>query len=70
MRQAPTTLDGLMADIAGRLRPVVSDMPESEFTALVRRMAEVEMKYHLHQVETDWRQVTPPLGVPHLGPPA
>jgi hypothetical protein len=44
-RPGPTTLEHLTADIARRLRPVVSGMPPAEFDALVRRMAELELKF-------------------------
>jgi len=35
----------LVADLTRRLTPVCAHMPVSEFTALVRRMAEIEYKY-------------------------
>ena len=35
----------LKEDIAQRIRPVVRDLPEAEFDALVARMAELQYKY-------------------------
>lgn len=38
-------LTDLKEDIARRLRPVMSDFPEAEFSALVKQMAEIQYKY-------------------------
>ncbi|MGZ8375637.1 MAG: hypothetical protein ACXW0Z_00205 [Gemmatirosa sp.] len=37
----------LHADIARRLRPLCGSMPETEFEALVREMAERQLKYEV-----------------------
>ena len=41
----------LMQDISRRVRPVMPNMPESEFHQLVQRMAEVQYKYEMRQRE-------------------
>jgi hypothetical protein len=41
----PRTLDELVADISVRVRPVVPDMPQADFDAMVLRMARLELKY-------------------------
>lgn len=38
-------LEELKEDIAQRIRPVLLDLPEAEFDALVKRMAELQYKY-------------------------
>jgi hypothetical protein len=38
-------LTELNEDIARRLRPVIFDLPEAEFKALVQQMAEIQYKY-------------------------
>lgn len=45
MRLPPKELDALIADISARVRRVVPQMPQDEFDALVRRMAELELRY-------------------------
>ena len=40
-------LAALQADIARRLRPLCSAMPEADFDAMVRLMAERQLKYQL-----------------------
>ena len=37
--------DSLIRNISRRLRPVCKEMPQREFDAMVRRMAEIELKY-------------------------
>ena len=69
MTQGPTTVEGLVADIAERVRPAVPDMPPAEFEQLVRRMAQLELKYRLREQVTSWQQVTPSYGVPAVAPP-
>jgi len=44
-RRTELSPEQLAADIAARVRPVVPDMPAAAFDALVRRMADVELKY-------------------------
>ena len=38
----------LQGDIAHRLRSLCAAMPQAEFDALVRQMAERQLKYELH----------------------
>ena len=51
----------LVADIAALVRPAVPDLPAAEFEALVRRMADVELKYRDRFTPT-WSPVLPPPG--------
>ena len=44
-------LQGLIADIARRLRPVCGAMPEAEFRSLVERMARTQYKYEMRAPE-------------------
>lgn len=55
------TLEELVADIAGRLRPVLPEMPQAEFDTLVRRIA---------AVKAQWARgpVTPPESRPAIPP--
>ena len=39
------TFEELVADIAGRLRPVLPEMPQAEFDTLVRRIAGVKAQW-------------------------
>ena len=43
------SLGALLADVAHRLRPVCSTMPESEFVALVGRIVDLELKYRARE---------------------
>ena len=44
-------LQGLITDIARRLRPVCGAMPDAEFHALVERMARTQYKYEMRAPE-------------------
>ena len=44
-------LQGLIEDIARRLRPVCGAMPEAEFQSLVERMARTQYKYEMRAPE-------------------
>ena len=55
------TLEELVADIAGRLRPVLPEMPQAEFDALVHRIAGVKAKW-------SHTPVTPPGSMPAIPP--
>jgi hypothetical protein len=44
-------LQGLIEDIARRLRPVCGAMPEAEFRSLVERMAYTQYKYEMRAPE-------------------
>ena len=44
-RTMTSRLVELKEDIAQRIRPVMRDLPEAEFDALVERMAELQYKY-------------------------
>ena len=44
-------LQGLIADITRRLRPVCGAMPEAEFRTLVDRMARTQYKYEMRAPE-------------------
>jgi hypothetical protein len=69
MRLPPSTpREPLMASIATRVRPLVSDMPQAAFDEMVTHMADVELEYRQPLEETGWRQVTPPLGGPAQPP--
>jgi hypothetical protein len=49
---APTRderLAALRSDLARRLRPLCSAMPDDEFDALVRQMAERQLRYELRE---------------------
>lgn len=37
--------NGLIKNISKRLRPICSRMPAAEFDVMVRRMADIELKY-------------------------
>ena len=39
------TFEELVADIAGRLRPVLPEMPQEEFDTLVQRIARVKAQW-------------------------
>lgn len=39
------TFEELVADIGGRLRPVLPEMPQEEFDALVHRIARVKARW-------------------------
>lgn len=39
------TFEELVADISGRLRPVLPEMPQAEFDALVHRIAGVKAQW-------------------------
>lgn len=39
----------LQAEIASRLRPLCAAMPQAEFDALMRQMAERQLKYELRE---------------------
>lgn len=60
MLARPDSLDALIRDIAGRLRPVMPAMPQVEFDALVARMAEIEFRY----ARLDPQRPTPADGSP------
>lgn len=49
-------LDVARRDIAGRIRNVCADFAESDFAALVDRMAEIEVRYRLR---SDWLTFSP-----------
>jgi hypothetical protein len=55
--------DALLVDISRRVRPAVPDMPQDEFDRMVGRMADLELKFRDRPARTEWRQVTPPIGV-------
>lgn len=50
--------DALIADIAHRLRPVMAQVPQEEFDALVARMVDIELKYQRRAAQLDSRQLT------------
>ena len=55
------TIEELVADISGRLRPVLPEMPQEEFDILVRRIANVKAQWsHTPQ--------TPPSASPAIPP--
>ncbi len=55
------TFEELVADIAGRLRPVLPEMPQAEFDALVHRIAGVKAQW-------SHTPVTPPGSTPAIPP--
>ena len=46
-----TRLQGLIEDIARRLRPACEAMPEAEFQSLVERIARTQYKYEMRAPE-------------------
>jgi hypothetical protein len=54
--ERPTTIEGLMADISARIRPVVPTMPQEQFDAMVREMADLQLRYGA-RAEVDARRL-------------
>ena len=44
-------LDALRRDLAARIRPLVPDLSEDEFQALIERMAQLQYKYEARRAE-------------------
>lgn len=59
--RAALSREQLVADIAARVRPAVPDLPAGEFDALVRRMADLELKYRDRRTPA-WSPSLPPPG--------
>ena len=49
-------LDAAKQDIARRLRRVCAHFPERDFTALVNRIAEIDVRYRLRDDWGEYRQ--------------
>ena len=52
-------LDTLRRDLEHRIRPLVPDLDEEEFRALIERMAQLQYKYEARRAEDFFQRRTP-----------
>lgn len=52
-------LDALRRDLEVRIRPLVPDLDEVEFRALIERMAQLQYKYEARRAEDFFQRRTP-----------